>query len=255
MNRFGYLSLLMLLASHTVDAFVSPNSYARACTRKPLLMALDYNDPVVAEEFALVQPMDFEDVEAELLQQGIRAPASMNEMDVKLMLVEVRLRMSGRLKGGAKKKRPEKFSSKFEEAMWTKPAFKEFYEMLKAKDDHNAQNVVAEYVNDKELALKRYGKDYKALIRQADEALLAPPPVKSPTLTFSGFPANMGEAACKMTLESLGTVTEFECQIDDDFPVLRGKVTYENIEDAKKAVAQYDGMDMGMGTKIELSSV
>jgi len=96
---------------------------------------------------------------------------------------------------------------------------------------------------------------YKALIRQTEEALNAPPPVKSPTLKFSGFPANMGEAACKMTLESVGAVSEFECQQDEDFPVLRGKVTFENIEDAKKAVAQYNGMDMGMGTQLELMSV
>jgi hypothetical protein len=219
-------------------------------------MAIDYNDPVVAEEFAKVQPMDFDDVEEELQQEGIRVPAAMNEMDVKLMLVEMRLRKNGLYKGTQEKtKRPDKFSTKFEEYMWTKPAFKEFYETLRAKDDHNAQNVVAEYLNNKELALQRYGKDYKALIRQTEAALTAPPPVKSPTIAFSGFPANMGEAACKMTLESLGAVLEFECKQDDDFPVLIGKVTYEDIEDAKKAVAQYDGMDMGMGTKLELTSV
>lgn len=58
-----------------------------------------------------------------------------------------------------------------------------------------------------------------------------------------------------MTLESLGAVTEFECIADDDLPILRGKVTFEDIESAKKAVAQYDGMDMGLGTKLELTSV
>jgi len=36
------------------------------------LKALDYNDPVVAEEFAQVQPMAFEDVEEELQQSGVR---------------------------------------------------------------------------------------------------------------------------------------------------------------------------------------
>jgi hypothetical protein len=34
-----------------------------------------------------------------------------------------------------------------------------------------------------------------------------------------------------------------------------GKVTYEDIEAAKKAVEQYAGMDMGMGTQLELISV
>eukprot|EP00977_Amphora_coffeiformis_P028270 scaffold34921_cov162-Amphora_coffeaeformis.AAC.4 len=65
----------------------------------------------------------------------------------------------------------------------------------------------------------------------------------------------MGEAGCRMTLESLGAVTEFECMQDEDFPILKGRVTFEDIDTAKKAVAQYDGMDMGMGTKLELTSV
>ena len=58
-----------------------------------------------------------------------------------------------------------------------------------------------------------------------------------------------------MTLESLGAVEDFECEEDEDFPILRGTVTFEDIESAKKAVAQYDGMDMGMGTRLELVSV
>jgi hypothetical protein len=177
------------------------------------------------------------------------------DMEAKLMLVEMRLRFSGKLGGQTEKKKPDKFSSKFEEAMWTKPAFKAFYDALKAKGDHNAQNVVAEYLNDKELATTRYGKTYKGLLREAETALNAPPPVNSPTLKFSGFPANMGEAACRMTLESIGAIAEFSCVADDDFPILRGEVTYEDIESAKKAVAQYNGMNMGMGTALEMLSI
>lgn len=93
------------------------------------------------------------------------------------------------------------------------------------------------------------------MIREAQEALNAPPPVNSPKLKFSGFPANMGADACKMTLESIGTVADFECQQDEDFPVLSGVVVFEDIEAAKRAVQQYNGMDMGMGTTLELESV
>jgi hypothetical protein len=110
-------------------------------------MAIDYNDPVVAQEFAQVQPMAFEDVENELRTSGIRVPATMNDMEAKLMLVEMRLRISGKLNGKAPKKQPAKFSSKLEEAMWTKPAFNEFYTKLKENGDPNALNVVAEYIN------------------------------------------------------------------------------------------------------------
>ena len=171
------------------------------------------------------------------------------------MLVEMRLRFSGKLAGQKKKEKPKKFGSKFEEYMWTKPAFAEFYNELKAKGDHNAQNVVTEYCTDKALAEKRYGKTYRGTLNQAERALTAPPPVKSPKLKFSGFPANMGEDACKMTLEAIGPVVSFSCAPDDDFPILRGEVEYEDIEAAKKAVAQYHGMDMGMGSTIEVESL
>lgn len=247
---------ILASAMYTNAWVVRPVGHRTSCGRLAtrLAMAIDYKDPVVAEEFAKVQPMEFDDVEAELMEKGIPVPAAMNEMDVKLMLVEIRLRFAGKLKGQKERKRPDKFSSKFEEAMWTKPAFEEFYNELRRKDDHNAQNVVAEYVNNKDLGLQRYGKSYAALIRQAEVALNAPPPVKSSTIKFSGFPANMGEMGCRMTLESIGSVVDFECHQDEDFPILKGKVTFEDIEAAKKAVAQYNGMDMGMGTRLELSS-
>ncbi|GAX28440.1 hypothetical protein FisN_4Hh369 [Fistulifera solaris] len=250
------LSALFVVASLTVSHAWVPAAFAPRTKATALKMALDYNDPLVAQEFNNVQPMTFEEVEEELLEKGIRVSQAMNEMDVKLMLVEVRLRFSGKLGGTTEKKRPEKFSSKFEEAMWTKPAFAEFYNGLKAKDDHNAMNAVTEYLTNPDLALQRYGKDYKGLLRKCEAALNAPPPVNSPTIVFSGFPANMGEAACRMTLESLGAVADFECAVDEDFPmILKGKVTFEDIESAKKAVAQYNGMNMGMGTSLELMSV
>jgi len=257
--RFTTL-LLSLAASVSVSsawAPVSPAVWTRLhrSSTSSLKLAIDYNDPVVAEEFALVQPMSYEEVEEELNLSGIRAPPTMNEMEVKLMLVEMRLRLAGRLdSNGAPKEKPTSFSSKFEEAMWTKPAFKEFYGALEKKGDHNSMNVVAEYLNNPDVAKMRYSSSYGQLLIDCEAALTAPPPVNSPTIVFSGFPANMGESALKMTLEALGPIVEIECTQDDDFPVLKGKVTFEDIESAKKAVAQYNGMDMGMGTLLEMAS-
>lgn len=244
--------ILALLASSASAWVVAPNRVSRGMALK---MVIDYNDPVVAEEFNTVQPMSYEEVEEELQQSGIRASPTMNEMEVKLMLVEMRLRISGKLGGGKTKVKPTKFSSKFEELLYTKPAFEEFYNRIKKSGDHNAVNVITEYISNPKMAEQRYGKDYKAIIRQINQALTAPPPVKSPTLSFSGFPANMGEFACKMTLEAVGAIVEFECRESEDLPILMGKVTFEDIESAKKAVAQYNGMDMGMGTQLELMSV
>jgi len=222
-----------------------------------LPMALDYNDPVVAEEFIAVQPLSYEEVEEELLQSGVRGSADMNDMDLKLMLVEVRMRASGKMPGqeAEKKKRPATFSSKFEEAMWTKPKFEELYSELKLNGDINSMNVCTEYLTDKELALTRYGKDYKPLIRKIEAAMNAKAEVKSASITFSGFPANMGEMGCKMTLEALGEIVDFECIESEDFPILTGKVTFGDIDTAKKAIEQYDGMDMGMGQLLEVETV
>lgn len=254
-------TILSLLASASpAAAWTSPTSMAfstrvRQQSASALNMAIDYNDPVVAEEFAKVQSLTWEDIEEELNESGIPAPPSMNDMELKLMLVEMRLRIAGKLEGDKPKKRPTTFKSAFEEAMWTKPAFGVFYKKYEDLSDHNSMNVVKEYMNEPEIAKQRYADSYAVLIAELEEALNAPPPVNSPTLVFSGFPSNMGEAAVKMTLEALGTITELECEEDSDFPVLKGKVTFEDIESAKKAVAQYSGMDMGMGTLLEMTSV
>lgn len=251
-------SLILLAASLSLtSAWVAPPSQrmSRAAAFVAPKMALDYNDPIVGEEYNNVQILTFEECEEELLQSGINVPPTMNEMEVKLMLVEVRLQLNGKLKGDKPKEKPTSFSSPFEEAMWTKPLFAEYYESLKEKGDTNAMNVVSELLNDPEGAQQRYGKDYRGVIRKANEALTAPPPVNSPKIKFAGFPANMGEAGCKMTLEALGAIADFECEETDDSMSLTGVVTFEDIETAKACVAQYAGMDMGMGNLLEMESV
>lgn len=219
-------------------------------------MAIDYNDPVVAEELAKIQPLDFDAVEAALQQEGVPCPPSINDFDAKLMLVEVRLRKQGRLgNGGKPKAKKTTFSTNYEKYMNESDMFAELVTEYKAKGDQNAVNVCVEYANNPELALKRYGESYAPLIRQVKKAISMPKQVKSKSLSFSGFPANMGEDACKMTLEALGPIVSFECAASEDFPILLGKVEFEDLATAQKAVDQYNGMDMGMGTKLEMVAV
>lgn len=64
----------------TTFAFVPgvPTSFHNVAPTTRLSMAIDYNDPLVAEEFANVQPMDFDDVEAELRAKGIPVAATLS---------------------------------------------------------------------------------------------------------------------------------------------------------------------------------
>jgi len=262
----SYKSLLLPLLASSASAFMAPGiinrgplsaSVARPVTSLP--MAIDYNDPAVMEEFNIIQTMEYDDVVEELAQSGVRAPADMGDMDVKLMLVELRMVMKSGGGGSGSNSGPEtppsSYGSKFEEYLWTKPFFKELYEGLKAEGDHNQMNVAAEYCNEGEDAKSRYYSAYTQLIDDIDAALIAKPEVTSPVVGFAGFPANMGEEGLRMTLAALGDIEGMSCDVSEDGITLVGEVTFGDIDTAKAAIEQYDGMDMGMGDALKMVSI
>jgi len=264
----SYTSLLLPILASSVSAFMAPGVMNnRALVTIPtrpssssLPMAIDYNDPAVMEEFNTIQTMEYDEVVDELAQSGVRAPADMGDMDVKLMLVELRTVMKGGSSGpgpgdNADAPPPTNFGSKFEEYLWTKPVFQNFYEAIKAEGDVNKMNVAAEYCNEGADAKARYYDAYSQLIDDIDAALIAKPEVKSPTVRFSGFPANMGEAGLKMTLEAVGDIEDMAISVSDDGIMLIGQVTFGSIDIAKAAIDQYDGMDMGMGDALKMVSI
>ncbi|KAL3807182.1 hypothetical protein ACHAXA_006675, partial [Cyclostephanos tholiformis] len=185
------------------------------------MMAIDYNDPGVMEEFNAIQLMEYDDVVAELALSGVRAPVDMGDMDVKLMLVELRT-----------------FGSRFEECLWTKPAFRSLYEGLKSFGDHNRMNVAAEYCNEPEGAKMRYMSSYGPFLDEIEMALNARPEVSTPTVRFGGFPANMGEFGLRMTLEALGGIVDMTVEVSDDGITLLGGHVRERRggEDGHRAV-------------------
>ncbi|KAL3769508.1 hypothetical protein ACHAW5_001241 [Stephanodiscus triporus] len=228
-----------------------------------MMMAIDYNDPGVMEEFNVIQLMEYDEVVAELAQSGVRAPADMGDMDVKLMLVELRTVMKGGGSGssgsgsssGSNDSPPTKFGSRFEEMLWTKPVFRDMYDALKSSGDHNRMNVAAEYCNEPEGARSRYMSSYGTFLDEVETALNARPEVTTPRVRFGGFPANMGEYGLRMTLEALGGIEDMSVQVSDDGITLVGEVQFESVEVAKVAIEQYDGMDMGMGDTLKMVSI
>jgi len=259
----SYTSLLLPLFASSASAFMAPGTgitiRPTIASRPPssLPMAIDYNDPAVMEEFNTIQTMEYDDVVAELAQSGVRAPADMGDMDVKLMLVELRtvMKSGGGSDGSSAETPPSSYGSTFEEYLWTKPFFKELYDKLKDEGDHNKMNVAAEFCNEGEDAKSRYYGAYGQLIDDIEAALVAKPEVTTPKVRFSGFPANMGEMGLKMTLEAVGEIEDMACSESDDGITLVGEVTFGSVEAAKAAIEQYDGMDMGMGDALRMDSI
>ena len=53
--------------------------------------------PARRAEFTAIQALDTEAVEDELAQSGIPVPPTMNDMDMRMMLVEMRMRKAGKV--------------------------------------------------------------------------------------------------------------------------------------------------------------
>lgn len=259
-------ALLLACALVRTDALllgVRPATCAPAVAPRmaPARLALDVNDPNVAKEFQELQGVDTDDIVDELGTFGIVCPPTMNDMEMRMMLIEVRMRKAGTFKSQETKKpqKPKSFGSKFEEAMWEKPAFKALYEKYQAGKFVNAMNLAAEHINNPKRAKDRYSgtPEYEKVIAEVEEAIntRVVVEVSSPKLMFSGFPSNMGEAGVKMTLQAFGPVVDIMVEESDDGMTLSGRVEYEDIATAKQAVDKYDGVDMGLGTTLELQSI
>ena len=223
-------------------------------------MALDFNDPDVAGEFEAVSKMDTNEIEEELNGNGIPAPPMMNDFDLRSMLVELRMMKSGKgTKAAAPAPKPTSFGSKFEQALYEKPAFKALYDDYQKQRMQNEINLCIEHLNDPKRSKDRYGGTdrYQETVDKIEEALNAKVEqvVRSGKLFFSGFPSNMGEAGVRGALGGFGGIVDLSCEESDDGMTLNGRIEFEEAEQAKAAIDKYDGMDMGLGTTLELQAL
>ena len=192
---------------------------------------------------------------------GIVVPPTMNEVEIRLMLVEMRLRKNGKIgeKKAAAPKKPASYANDFEKAYYEKPAFKALYERYQKEGIATQTNLATEYLKDKRNAKERYGgtPNYEKVVAEIEEALNAKVEqvVTSPKLIFSGFPANMGEAGIRMTLAAFGELVDLSVEESDDGLTCSGRAEYEEIDSAKAAIEKYDGVDMGLGTTLELQAL
>merc|ERR1712217_153250 len=95
----------------------------------------------------------------------------------------------------------------------------------------NNANWCIEYLNDPALCKKRYVgmQEYEDTVAKIEEALNArvEQKVSSGKVKFSGFPANMGEAGLRSTLQAFGNVVSLSSEESDDYMTLEGQVEFE----------------------------
>mmetsp|Transcript_12321 Transcript_12321/g.18491 ORF Transcript_12321/g.18491 Transcript_12321/m.18491 type:complete len:271 (+) Transcript_12321:74-886(+) len=216
---------------------------------------IDLDSPEVAKEYEKVKELSIYTVKKELDDLGIPYDvAMMSEMDMKLRLMEARVRLSAPPK--QKRKAPGPNASKYEKLIYENPAVKKFVDELMEIGDINRANAFTEYIDNEKVARQRYGNSqlYLDIFDKAEELKNAPA-FTSRKLEFKGFPSAMGEDMIKISLEEFGTLKAFSVKIDDTSPECSGVVEYESQESADSAVAKWDGADMGMGSKLSLEYV
>jgi hypothetical protein len=201
---------------------------------------IDPTSPEMMAEFEKLKDVSMADINAELEMMGIPTTPDMDDMSVKLRLMEARIIMGAPAAAG-----PPAGASAYEFLIYEKPEIKTYVDGLYNKGDINGANAFMEYVNDRPGAEMRYGKEdvYKAVFAVAEE-MMAAPSFTSAKLSFAGFPM-MGEDALRGQMESVGAVVTFS--IDEEDPVLgcKGKVEFEEEASAVTAVDKWDGADMG----------
>ena len=201
---------------------------------------IDPTSPEMMAEFEKLKDVSMADISAELEMMGIPTTPDMDDMSVKLRLMEARIIMGAPDAAG-----PPAGASAYEVLIYEKPEIKTYVDGLYNKGDINGANAFMEYVNDRPGAEMRYGKEdvYKAVFAVAEE-MMAAPSFTSAKLSFAGFPM-MGEDALRGQMESVGAVVTFS--IDEEDPVLgcKGKVEFEEEASAVTAVDKWDGADMG----------
>ena len=137
--------------------------------------------------------------------------------------------------------------------------FRELYETWQRERNTNAMNLATEHLVNPRRAKERYGgtAKYDSTIAEIEAALKAKKAsvATSGRLSYSGFPANMGEGGVKMTLSAFGDLKAFTWEEADDGLTCGGTVEYEDATTAQAAIDKYDGMDMGLGTTLELQAL
>uniref|UniRef100_A0A7S2RK66 RRM domain-containing protein n=1 Tax=Rhizochromulina marina TaxID=1034831 RepID=A0A7S2RK66_9STRA len=248
------LALLPCLASAWLSGPAFPgrvSGLARPRAKTWLQFTIDYDAPEVKELFEEINAKEMDEVEEQMIENGVPARPGMSDIDKRLMLLETRLRKSGY--GGKQQESKKSYSSEFERAIYERPAVKALFDKYMSEADHASANVVAEYVNEPVNARVKYEVGYAAVLDAVDNALVEPT-IESTKIKFSGFPGMMGEDMVRASLAEFGEIKSLSVQVPDDpsSGTCSGQVEFDDLAAAQAAVDKWNGADMGMGSALVL---
>jgi len=145
----------------------------------------------------------------------------------------------------------------WEKWRYERPKLRELYKFYGDNFRTELQNILVEYCNEPEIARSRYAqsKDYVELMDRIQNIIDTPAKLSN-KLTFSGFPAFMDEETIRGTFEEFGTIVKLDCTFpEDEMKDVTGIVEFESPEPGQAAVKQWDGVDMGLGTRLSLTPI
>lgn len=145
-----------------------------ATARRPTAVRvsnIDPSSPEMVAEFEKLKGMPMSMIMTELEELGIPTTPDMDDMAIKIRLMEARVIFSQPSATG-----PAPGASAYEVLIYEKPGVKSYVDGLYNKGGINEANAFMEYVNDKAGATMRYGKEacYRAVFEKADEMIAAP---------------------------------------------------------------------------------
>ena len=214
---------------------------------------IDFDTPENKVEYRKVEFLSRESCELELNSHAIPVFDSESDMDVRLKLLETRIR----LKEADKPPEPGPNDPPFQKLVYKRPDIWKYTQKLYDCGDINSYNVFIEYVTNATEARMKYGSEqyYRDVMDRA-QAMMDMEPFKSKIIDFAGFPASMGEEMIKLSLAEFGPLESIDLRVNPKDPdTMTGRAIFQEQSAADKAVEMWNEADMGLGTVMSLKYV
>jgi len=181
----------------------------------------------------------------------VPVPPGLSGEDLKWMWVQVSIMM--------RPEKPQKVegATGWEYWRYERPRLNELYNFYRENFKTERQNLLQEYCEDPPRARERYGDsaDYVEIMNMIQN-IMNTPAKKTPKIRYAGFPSMLDEETIRNTFTEFGEIVELQMTpAADEMGDVSGTVEFDSTEAAQKAIAQWNGVDMGMGMHLKIEMI